>query len=302
MDMDTLHKRNALGRLAGYFCYLDIDHDEYLRVCTLFGIKKYANSNFWISYWKTTTISKQIMVTEMLIHTLEEYPNALPFVLQELIRISIIISFKEILEKKIKVDADGKNILNLIEISKKSLDNHLFILGYRFEIDNIGQSLDFFDVNIFRIDIDDNRNVLRNQLHNQLERDYPDIYISLRGAYERYSQMGTDYERQTLGSCRVALESLVKKISKREEWREGLRTILLGSVDQITLGKSKDFEKYLRGLNNISDDVATYLLIIQLYHFFSKKQAHSSSIPKKEEAELGLQLTEDIIMYLISRR
>ena len=296
-----LYKRKALGRLAGYFCYLDIDYEEYLRICTLYGIEKYSYLDYWIGYNNLTTTHKTILVTNMLIYTLEEHPNSLPFVLQELIRISVILSFKEIIEEKIKIDPDGSNIFKIIDMSKRSFDNHLFILGYRFQIENVGENLDFFDVNIYKIDVDDKRNVLRNQLHNQLENDFPDVYVSLNGAYERYSQMGTDYERQTLGSCRVALESFVKKISKNQEWRGGLRTLLLGSADQSTIGQSKEMEKYLRGLNIISDDVSTYLLIVQLYHFFSKIQAHSSSIPEREEAELGLQLTEDIMMYLISK-
>ena len=75
--------------------------------------------------------------------------------------------------------------------------------------------------------------------------------------------------------------------------------ILLDKNSHVQIGMSKDLEKLMRGLNKSPQNVVTYLTVIQLYSYLSAQQAHSQAIPSREEVELGLKLTEDLILFLV---
>jgi hypothetical protein len=102
---------------------------------------------------------------------------------------------------------------------------------------------------------------------------FPNVRVAVRGALSAYEKKSDDWARQTLGSMRNALESLVKTLSGEGDWSRGL----------LKLIPSSSKRKPIR----------------EAYDFVSGIGTHNQDIPDQHDVELGIGLTERAIIYII---
>jgi len=121
----------------------------------------------------------------------------------------------------------------------------------------------------------DQREVDRHIMFGYLEN-YPAELEALKGAIERYAMGGSDSLRQCMDSCRNLIENLIKKLSRANQWTEGLHQLISSS--------------------NIRD------IYKKTHAYLSSLGVHGSRIPNQKDAELGLKMTEDIIVWLLKDR
>lgn len=287
-----ISERIALGKLSEYFAKGNITIDNYMWIMQLYGIPQFQSIDDWKGNIANVQPFKTSEIFNMLLFIYQYYDEFFPKIIGEIIKKFYDNNIIDLLKQGEK----SKEYLQMVE---NTFRRYLSLLGYEFQVNFHVTTLDLLDINILEREPDNRRRKDRLRLHTFLEKGFPSEYISLKGAYTRYLEGGTDYERQTLSSCRVALESFIKKITGKSEWRNGLGGILLDKNSHVQIGMSKDLEKLIRGLNKSPQNVVTYLTVIQLYSYLSAQQAHSQAIPSREEVELGLKLTEDLILFLV---
>ncbi len=100
--------------------------------------------------------------------------------------------------------------------------------------------------------------------------------ISIRGARNAWETRGPDWQRQSLSSCRTALENLVKKLSGESEWSIGLKKIL--------------------------DSETKRSAIKHTHSLLSAYGSHGPSPPSEEDVEYGIGLTLCALKLLLSLR
>ena len=104
-------------------------------------------------------------------------------------------------------------------------------------------------------------------------RNYPEVKEAIKGAIERLEHNGSDYTRQCLGSCRNALETLVKQMSGQNEWTEGLSKLIPSRTNQ----------NVVKGA----------------YSYLCKYGPHSLKIPTHIESDNGFNLTMSAIAIIL---
>jgi hypothetical protein len=104
---------------------------------------------------------------------------------------------------------------------------------------------------------------------------YPEVKEAMKGAVDRLEKRGPDYSRQCLGSCRNALESLVKQVGNETEWNNGLSKIVAGRTEKG--------------------------VIKQAYSYLCKYGPHSQEITGKKETEIGFALTLSAMEIILKK-
>jgi len=99
----------------------------------------------------------------------------------------------------------------------------------------------------------------------------PRVLQMLEGALDTYSLGGRDANRQSLASCRSALELLVTQITGQANWREGLASLVEGS-------KKK--------------------LVSQTYGFLSGYGSHPGRNTSRKDAALGIRMAIATCLWL----
>jgi len=74
-----------------------------------------------------------------------------------------------------------------------------------------------------------------------LLKDYPNVLESLLGAIERIEKGGFDANTQCLSSCRNALVNLIKEISRKNDWKEGLKILVPSKTRKKTIKSTHIF-------------------------------------------------------------
>jgi len=104
---------------------------------------------------------------------------------------------------------------------------------------------------------------------------YPEVKEALKGAIDRLEKKGPDYSRQCLGSCRNALESLVKQISGEMEWQNGLPKIVIDRTNRDVVKRT--------------------------YSYLCKYGTHSQRITSQNKTEIGFALTLTAIAIILNK-
>jgi hypothetical protein len=102
---------------------------------------------------------------------------------------------------------------------------------------------------------------------------YPDEKASFLGAISRFADGGDDAFRQSLSSCRTLIENLTKKIVEESDWNAALSKAIQSDTKRD--------------------------LIKKIHHYLSAYGSHGPEIPSQHDTELGIKLTEDVIVWLI---
>ena len=102
---------------------------------------------------------------------------------------------------------------------------------------------------------------------------YPDEKASFVGAFERFADGGSDAFRQSLTSCRTLIENLTKKIAGESDWNTALSNVVPSDTKRD--------------------------LIKKIYSYLSAYGDHGQTVPTQRDAELGIKLTEDVVVWLI---
>jgi len=142
-------------------------------------------------------------------------------------------------------------------------------------------------LSVFGLEVDENFNLLRSSVISEARKQdrhqmfalleaYPAENEALKGAIERYGEGGSDAFRQSLDSCRNAIENLIRKLGNSTDWKDGLSKIVSSKNGQDTLK--------------------------QIYSFLSARGVHGDTIPSQEDTELGLKLTEDCILWILKKK
>lgn len=114
----------------------------------------------------------------------------------------------------------------------------------------------------------------RAVLHTRFA-DFPVERQMIEGAIDTFVGDGPDRFRQALGSCRVALESMGKRITGQERWR-----------DEIGKAGSDAARKIFR----------------DLWDLLSSYGSHAGKTPTKDDAEFGIQQTLSCLIWLMNHR
>ncbi len=101
---------------------------------------------------------------------------------------------------------------------------------------------------------------------------HPRVCKMLEGAMDAYSLGGRDADRQSLASCRSALELLVTEITGETNWRRGLEKLVEGSRKKL-----------------VSDT----------YGFLSGHGSHPWSTTTRRDAALGIRTTIAACLWLV---
>jgi hypothetical protein len=118
------------------------------------------------------------------------------------------------------------------------------------------------------------------ELYNRLSiaeklKDYPDVKESILGALDRLRDGGPDSQRQSIVSCRAAIEALCIQVGKNEDWKKALSNIFSSVTDR----------KSVKGI----------------WNYLSSKGAHGGHSPLKEEAEYALKITIATLEQIIEK-
>jgi hypothetical protein len=96
----------------------------------------------------------------------------------------------------------------------------------------------------------------------------------LEGALDTYSLGGKDANRQSLASCRSALELLVIEITGESNWRLGLARIVEGARKK---------------------------LVSNTYGFLSGHGSHPGGTTSRRDAALGIRMTIAACLWLVEK-
>ena len=158
---------------------------------------------------------------------------------------------------------------------KNTFLKDLQLLNYGFLIERL-DTIDRIEVLIYSLDIDHKRQKEINLLLNVLQKDFPSEYKALLSAYENYASSRADSDRTTASICRNVLDQFMKKFTKNEHWKEGLKEL--------------DF-------NDTSVTIS-----YNVYSYLSGVGPKSPKERDRSDAFLSLRLTEDIITAAIIKK
>ena len=118
------------------------------------------------------------------------------------------------------------------------------------------------------------------EIYNRLSiaeklKNYPNVQESVLGALDRLHEGGPDAQRQSIVSCRAAIETLCIQVGKNEDWKKALNCIFPSETDR-------------RSIKNI-------------WNYLSGKGAHGGHIPSKEDAEYALKITIATLEQIINK-
>jgi hypothetical protein len=102
---------------------------------------------------------------------------------------------------------------------------------------------------------------------------YPNEKSALMGAVFIYQSESPDANRQALSSCRNALEMLIKKISGKQDWNDGLLTIFQSSQKRKTIKST--------------------------FQYLSAYGVHGPSQPSEGDTEMGIEMTTTAIKWIL---
>lgn len=265
-----INERYSLAKLSEHLTSIGvIKSKDLIWLSNMFNIKKYQDPYMQMRILFNENPRKEILF-DFLITVYRDHRSMFPKVMEELLGKFFKNFFSKIAEN---VQKEQEQYKELVEIIKNTVSRDLEILGYEMQIDVHIQTVDMLTVRLISREISEMRRIERTKLFNVLEKNFKDEYESLKGAYERYSEGGTDAYRQSIDSCRNAYENFFKKITKTEKWGGDLNNIL----------KSKTL---------IS-------LIKEVYGYLSGYGTHSPKQRKKEDAFIAIRLTEDIMIRVL---
>ena len=112
-----------------------------------------------------------------------------------------------------------------------------------------------------------NREAIRARL-----RKHPDVLETIEAVFNAALRDGPDDKRSALASCRVALESLGRKVTAQSDWRETVRKIA-------------------------DDDVQASFR--KTYSLLSAKGSHGMKKPSAADVQLGVHLTLGCVFWLL---
>ncbi len=130
------------------------------------------------------------------------------------------------------------------------------------------------DVSTLALEADFVKLKSREELRQQLVG-HPKVTNMIEGAIDAYSSKGADANRQSLASCRSALELLVKEVTGESQWREGLAHLVEGSRKK---------------------------LISSTYGFLSGYGSHPGGNPIRKDVAYGIRMTIACCIWLLEHR
>jgi hypothetical protein len=106
-------------------------------------------------------------------------------------------------------------------------------------------------------------------------KNYPNVQQSVLGALDRLHEGGPDAQRQSIVSCRAAIEALCIQIGNNEDWKTALNNIFPSETDRKS--------------------------IKHIWNYLSGKGAHGGHIPSKDDAEYALKITIATLEQIINK-
>ena len=106
-----------------------------------------------------------------------------------------------------------------------------------------------------------------------LLREHPAELEALQGALTVQGTGTPDAGRQALGSCRNALENLVRRLSGEQEWSRGLEKLISAKTRRKT--------------------------IRQVYSYLSAYGTHGVAVPRSDDVEFGIRLTLSAVKAIV---
>jgi len=118
------------------------------------------------------------------------------------------------------------------------------------------------------------------EIYNRLSiaeklKKYPNVEESVLGAIDRLHDGGSDARRQSIVSCRAAIEALCIQVGNNEDWKKALNSIFPSETDR----------KSIKGV----------------WNYLSGKGAHGGHTPSKEDAEHALKMAVVTLERIIKR-
>jgi hypothetical protein len=163
------------------------------------------------------------------------------------------------------------------ERSLRAIESYASVLGLSLRVAPNPDSLEGFDVEVFRDDSEGPRRADKTRLHHILEVDFPEEYRKLQGAYERYTSSGPDAYRSAIESCRSTYEFFFRKLT----------------------GASQD-PKWSARLAETFPSTSACTFFRDTYSYLSGGGTHSPGDRTREEALLAIRITEDVMVCALS--
>ena len=262
-----LNERIALGKLAEHISSNSmINGGDFIWISQMFGILEYQDVNKWLAYAIDFQPTKNITIFGFLHLVYTKYPDKFPELVGEVLRRYFVNNIGNLLKYK----EQAKQFLDIIT---QTFERYLMILGYDMQLNIHMNTLDLMEVHLVEREIDETRHYDQSKLYNILEERFPEVYIAIKGAYERYFEGGINANRQAISSCRNAYENFFKIIIGSQQWKQDLQK----HIESTTLIK----------------------LIRDTYSYLSGSGDHSPAERTKEDTFLAIRLTEDIIMRML---
>lgn len=277
MDTINIYERVALGKLAENLSFYRIKSQDLQWILLMHGISEFQESLDWVYYFKNIQPEGKKLLLDILCLIYTKYPDTFPKIMEEIIRkIYIKLLGKYANGHHYKQKDETSYYEKAIELFRNTLERYLSILNYEIEIIPHLNNFDMVDVKILKREIDDVRREERNKLYNLLEKEFPEEYIALKGAYERYAEGGTNAYRQAISSCRNAYENFFKNITESPRWNDNLKSCI----------ESKTVIKFIKNS----------------YSLLSGLGDHSPVERNKEDAFLAIRITEDILIRVLTEK
>lgn len=267
----NINEKSALSKLAEHLSIHNISDAEFRYILYVHNISEFQNAPEWIKYTLNIQPDKNKILLDMLILIYTKHQDSFPKIMGEI----VLKVFKKFLEKLAKPQ-HIQGFERTWRIVENTFQRDLEILGYEMKINFHGKTLDLLDVNIMEREIDKVRREERGKLYNILEKEFPQEYIALNGAYESYSNGGTNAYRQAISSCRNAYENFFKKLTESSNWKDGVNSHI----------ESETLKKFIKNT----------------YSYLSGFGDHSPKEREKEDAFLAIRITEDIMIRVLMDR
>lgn len=158
----------------------------------------------------------------------------------------------------------SRGILYLEDLSERSVAYNDELTGMRKAVSAIGDS----EKEKAPSEMEDRLALLAKNLEG-----FPTVQEAVQGALRTYGARGDDWARQTLGSMRNALESLVKLLSGEDDWSNGLVKLMPSQSRRAPIKVA--------------------------YAFVSNLGPHNKEIPVLNDVDYGIGLVERAIRYVI---
>lgn len=266
-ELDPIEKM-MIARLSDFFVH-NMNYDLYHNSSDFFKERR-----FWENIAKMVDGEKYINFAELDNGNFKYNPSAAIFGLLKSIRINDKERFPELLQfiiEKLKlagvrwIDVGYAREKELYSEDEKisTLNRYLSVFGLSLDVDaKLTTSAGMIKQR------EDDRLAAFGFLHH-----YPDEKASFLGALGRFADGGDDAFRQSLTSCRTLIENLTKKLAEESDWNTALSKLIQSDT-------KKD-------------------LIKKTHHYLSAYGSHGPEIPSQHDTELGIKLTEDVIVWLI---